>query len=92
MPDFEDSNCPTWSNLVEGQVRPWGRAGPCVVRAVRMHLPELAHPTLPSPGHPPLLQMNLYDAVRRTISLSAPGGKTYRLKERVAVMLVRPRG
>ena len=20
MPDFEDSNCPTWSNLVQGQV------------------------------------------------------------------------
>jgi hypothetical protein len=20
MPDFEDSNCPTWDNMVEGQV------------------------------------------------------------------------
>ena len=38
-----------------------------------------------------VLQINLADAVRRTISLSA-GGKTYRLNERVAVMLVRPRG
>ncbi|PSC74854.1 malate synthase A [Micractinium conductrix] len=55
MPDFEDSNSPTWSNLIEGQI-------------------------------------NLYDAVRRTITLSAPGGKTYRLKDKVAVMLVRPRG
>ncbi|KAL4427703.1 hypothetical protein ABPG75_001792 [Micractinium tetrahymenae] len=56
MPDFEDSNCPTWKNLIEGQ-------------------------------------LNLYDAVRRTISLAAPGGKTYRLKEgKLAVMLVRPRG
>ena len=43
--------------------------------------------------------MNLYDAVRRTISLTAPGGKTYRLRDdsqpqqpRLAVMLVRPRG
>ena len=47
----------------------------------------------------PPLQMNLYDAVRRTISLTAPGGKTYRLRDdsqpqqpRLAVMLVRPRG
>jgi malate synthase len=37
------------------------------------------------------VQINLHDAVRRTISLSA-GGKTYRLKDKVAVMLVRPRG
>jgi malate synthase len=39
----------------------------------------------------PDAQINLADAVRRTITLSA-GGKTYRLNERVAVMLVRPRG
>lgn len=23
MPDFEDSNCPTWRNLIEGQVGGW---------------------------------------------------------------------
>lgn len=41
----------------------------------------------------PPLQINLYDAVRRTISLTGPGGKSYRLKEgKLAVMLVRPRG
>ena len=56
MPDFEDSNCPTWDNMVGGQA-------------------------------------NLHAAVRRTISLTAPGGgKTYRLNPQVAVMLVRPRG
>ena len=36
-------------------------------------------------------QLNLIDAVRRTISLEQ-GGKTYRLNERVATLVVRPRG
>ncbi|MVN86449.1 malate synthase A [Deinococcus sp. HMF7620] len=36
-------------------------------------------------------QVNLRDAVRRTISLDT-GGKSYRLKDRTAVLLVRPRG
>ena len=36
-------------------------------------------------------QINLYDAVRRTISLES-GGKTYRLNDKVATLLVRPRG
>ncbi len=38
-------------------------------------------------------QINLCDAVRRRISYDDPGtGKAYRLNERVAVLLVRPRG
>src|SRR5512135_2196062 len=36
-------------------------------------------------------QVNLIDAVRRTISLEQ-GGKTYRLNDRVATLVVRPRG
>ena len=36
-------------------------------------------------------QLNLHDAVRRTISLEQ-GGKHYRLNDQVAVLLVRPRG
>ena len=56
MPDFEDSNCPTWNNMVRGQI-------------------------------------NLRDAIRRTITYDDPRtGKHYALKERVAVMTVRPRG
>ncbi|OGA92386.1 MAG: malate synthase A [Betaproteobacteria bacterium RIFCSPLOWO2_12_FULL_66_14] len=54
MADFEDANCPTWSNLIEGQI-------------------------------------NLRDAVRRTISLEQ-AGKQYKLNENTAVLLVRPRG
>lgn len=54
MADFEDSNSPTWANVVEGQ-------------------------------------RNLRDAVRRTISLSTPT-KEYRLNEKTAVLMVRPRG
>jgi len=55
MADFEDSNTPTWDNLMEGQI-------------------------------------NLRDAIRRTIEFKSPEGKEYRLKESVAVLFVRPRG
>ena len=37
-------------------------------------------------------QGNLIDAVRREIELEQPGGKSYRLKETIATLLVRPRG
>src|SRR5438093_12805237 len=54
MADFEDANCPTWHNMVEGQI-------------------------------------NLRDAVRRTISFDQ-GGKHYQLKDTTAVIIPRPRG
>jgi len=37
-------------------------------------------------------QRNLIDAVRRTISWQSPDGRLYRLKERTATLIVRPRG
>ena len=37
-------------------------------------------------------QLNLMDAVRRTISFTGDNGKQYALKEKTAVLLVRPRG
>jgi len=37
-------------------------------------------------------QQNLIDAVRKTIELSSPEGKSYRLNPDIAVLLVRPRG
>jgi len=55
MADFEDSNSPTWANVIEGQV-------------------------------------NLLDAVRRTISYLSPEGKSYKLCDAPAVLMVRPRG
>ncbi|HET7362283.1 MAG TPA: malate synthase A [Burkholderiales bacterium] len=59
MADFEDANCPTWHNMIDGQ-------------------------------------LNLRDAVRRTISFESSGpdssGKLYRLSDKTAVLIVRPRG
>jgi malate synthase len=65
MADFEDANCPTWANMLEGQI-------------------------------------NLRDAVRRTITFEqagtagegkgSPGSRTYRLNEKTAVLIPRPRG
>ncbi|MBI4522123.1 MAG: malate synthase A, partial [Gemmatimonadetes bacterium] len=37
-------------------------------------------------------QLNLCDAVRRTITFTSPEGKRYALNERTATLLVRPRG
>ena len=37
-------------------------------------------------------QINLRDAVRRTITFSSPEGKAYKLNEKTATLLVRPRG
>ncbi|MBV8938385.1 MAG: malate synthase A [Alphaproteobacteria bacterium] len=37
-------------------------------------------------------QVNLYDAVRRTIAYTSPEGKAYQLGEKTAVLIVRPRG
>lgn len=37
-------------------------------------------------------QLNLRDAIRRTISFSSPEGKEYKLNDQVAVLFARPRG
>lgn len=55
MADFEDSNSPTWENLIQGQI-------------------------------------NLMDAVRRTITYTSEAEKHYQLNEHTAVLMVRPRG
>src|SRR5687767_8895186 len=54
MADFEDANCPTWHNMIDGQ-------------------------------------LNLRDAVRRTITFHQ-GGKHYKLNDKTAVLIPRPRG
>jgi malate synthase len=55
MADFEDSACPTWDLMMQGQI-------------------------------------NLRDAVRRSISFTSPEGKEYRLNPEIATLIVRPRG
>jgi malate synthase len=59
MADFEDANCPTWHNMIDGQI-------------------------------------NIRDAVRRTISFESTGPdatqKLYRLNDKTAVLIPRPRG
>ena len=55
MADFEDSNSPTWSNNMDGQV-------------------------------------NLRDAVDGSITFTSPQGKHYELADKVATLVVRPRG
>src|SRR5215469_7150730 len=56
MADFEDSNTPTWDNMIEGQI-------------------------------------NLCDAVAGTIGFDDPAtGRRYALGEKIATLLVRPRG
>ena len=55
MADFEDSNSPTWDNIINGQI-------------------------------------NLRDAVRRTISFTNSHGKHYKLNDETATLMVRPRG
>jgi len=55
MADFEDSNSPTWENVMEGQI-------------------------------------NMRDAVNRTIAFTSPEGKAYSLKPKTATLVARPRG
>jgi malate synthase len=56
MADIEDSNSPTWHNVIAGQ-------------------------------------QNIYDAVRRALTLDDPkSGKQYRLNDKIATLLIRPRG
>lgn len=54
MTDFEDSNTPSWSNQIQGQI-------------------------------------NLYQAIRRSLTLESKG-KTYKLDDKIATLQVRPRG
>ena len=55
MADFEDSNSPTWDNIINGQI-------------------------------------NLRDAVNKTIHFTTTNGKHYELNENPATLMVRPRG
>ena len=55
MADFEDSNTPSWENIIQGQI-------------------------------------NLQEAINRTISYTNENGKEYKLNPKTATLMVRPRG
>ena len=55
MADFEDSNSPTWDNIINGQI-------------------------------------NLRDAINKTINFTNTNGKHYKLSRNPATLMVRPRG
>jgi malate synthase len=55
MADFEDSNTPSWANMVTGQ-------------------------------------RNLIDAIEGTLAFTSDEGKQYKLNDKVATLIVRPRG
>ena len=55
MADFEDSNSPTWENVIDGQI-------------------------------------NLRDAINKTISFTNSKGKQYELNDKTATLMIRPRG
>jgi len=55
MADFEDSNSPTWENIINGQI-------------------------------------NLRDAINKTISFTNLNGKHYELNDKIATLMIRPRG
>lgn len=46
----------------------------------------------PTWGNAVIGQINLRDAIRRTITFTSPEGKVYRLNDKTAVLKVRPRG
>lgn len=57
-----------------------------------MYMADFEDSNTPTWENQILGQINMRDAVRRTISFSSPEGKQYKLKEKTATLLVRPRG
>ncbi|AEB11963.1 malate synthase A [Marinithermus hydrothermalis] len=53
---------------------------------------DLEDALAPTWGNVVRAQKNLIDAVRRRLEYTSPEGKVYRLKERLATLIVRPRG
>jgi malate synthase len=58
----------------------------------RCFMADLEDATTPTWSNVVSGQVNLADAVRRTIELTAPDGREYRLADRTATLIVRPRG
>ncbi|WP_286230542.1 malate synthase A [Neobacillus mesonae] len=58
----------------------------------KLFMADFEDATSPTWGNVVEGQINLRDAVRRTISFENPNGKRYQLNEQTAVLIVRPRG
>jgi malate synthase len=58
----------------------------------RVFMADLEDATSPTWENVVSGQRNLMDGVRRTLELTSPEGKRYQLKERIATLVVRPRG
>jgi malate synthase len=58
----------------------------------RVFMADFEDANTPTWGNMVTGQVNLIDAVERTIALDAPDGRRYRLNERTATLFVRPRG
>ncbi|HET6522614.1 MAG TPA: malate synthase A, partial [Geminicoccaceae bacterium] len=58
-----------------------------------VYMPDFEDANTPTWDNQVRGQINLYDAIRRRVDFTEPGsGKDYRLNERVAVLIARPRG
>jgi malate synthase len=58
----------------------------------QMYMADFEDSTAPTWGNIVSGQLNLMDAVRRTITYTSPEGKAYALQPRTSTLLVRPRG
>lgn len=58
----------------------------------RIYMTDFEDATAPTWANCLAGQVNVRDAVRRTITYDGPDGRSYRLREKTAVLFVRPRG
>ncbi|WP_035186584.1 malate synthase A [Alteribacter aurantiacus] len=58
----------------------------------RVFMADLEDANAPTWENQLLGQVNLYEAIRRTIDFKAPNGKEYKLNDTTATLIVRPRG
>ncbi len=58
----------------------------------KMYMADFEDSNTPTWGNQVIGQINMRDAVRKTISFTSPEGKRYELAQNIATLLVRPRG
>lgn len=89
---------PLPADLLDRRVEITGPAGDrkMVINALnsgaKLFMADFEDANSPTWANTILGQINMKDAVRRTISYTSPEGKQYALQEKTAVLIVRPRG